>query len=155
MALLPLHTTQSGTVVGVVPGVKSPYDFRVKYREVGRSERTPKHIHVVIDLYMKLVGNESLTMAMVDHILDEVIPNVRPVTSYPPTLQVFQPAHASRFCQLDAFGEYPVDFLLPTMELIQIQEKTNYPTGTMNVQLFRLFRRKADIFSVVGAATFR
>jgi len=35
-----------------------------------------------------------------------------------------------------------------------IQEKTNYPTGRMNLDLFRLFRNEADIFSVVGAATF-
>lgn len=155
MALLTLYTTQSGTVVGVVPGKKSPYDFRVKYREPGKSERTPKHIHIVIDLYMKLIANEALTMAMVDHILDTVIPQLTPITSYPPSLQVFQAAHARRFEQLDAHGEYPVDFLLPTVELIQIQEKTNYPTGTMNINLFRRFRQRADIFSVVSAATFR
>jgi hypothetical protein len=36
-----------------------------------------------------------------------------------------------------------------------VQEKTNYPDGTMNLDLFRLFREGADIFSVVSAATFR
>lgn len=40
-------------------------------------------------------------------------------------------------------------------ELIMIQEKTNYPQGVMNLNLFRLFRNEADIFSVVSAATFR
>jgi hypothetical protein len=155
MALQPVYTTGRGTVVGVVPGTKSQYDFRVKYRQPGRAERTPKHIHIIIDLYMKLVGNEHLTVAMVDHLLGTVLPQLKPVVSYPPALQVFQPSHALRFQALNGHGEYEVDFLLPTIELIQIQEKTNYPTGTMNVRLFRLFQQRADIFSVVSAATFR
>ncbi len=40
-------------------------------------------------------------------------------------------------------------------ELIMIQEKTNYPNGTINLNLFKKFRNGADIFSIVSAATFR
>lgn len=36
-----------------------------------------------------------------------------------------------------------------------IQEKSNYPNGTLNLHLFERFRAKADIFSVVSTATFR
>jgi len=155
MALHPLYRTHDGSIIGVVKGRKSPYNFRVKYRQPGKAERTPKHIHLIVDLYMKLIGDESLTMQMVDHIINDIVLKVIPVTSFPPSLQVFQPAHAAQYEKLNSYGEYLVDFLLVTTELIQIQERTNYPEGVLNLNLFRLFRQKADIFSVVGAATFR
>ena len=155
MALIPIYTARNGAVIGVVKGGKSLYNFRVKYQEQGKQERTPKHMHVIIDLYMKSVGNEALTTQMVDHIINDIILCVSPSTTFPPKLQVFQPSHAHKYRELDQYGEYPVDFLLVITELIQIQEKTNYPTGTLNLNLFRLFRKKADIFSVVSAATFR
>lgn len=56
---------------------------------------------------------------------------------------------------MDTYGEYTVEFLLVVTELIMIQEKTNYPDGVMNLNLFQRFRDGADIFSVVSAATFR
>lgn len=155
MALIPIYTARNGTIIGVIKGGKSLYNFRVKYQERGKRERTPKHMHVIIDLYMKSVGNEPLTMQMVDHIINNIIHKVSPTNSFPPKLQIFQPSHAQAYQPLNKYGEYPVDFLLVVTELIQIQEKTNYPTGTLNLKLFRLFREKADIFSVVSAATFR
>ena len=116
--------------------------------------RTPKHIHLIIDLYMKKTGNKSLTMQLVDHIINEIISKVKPSNTNPPVLQIFRPDHVKRFQALDAYGEYSVEFLLVITELIMIQEKTNYPGGSMNLKLFQLFRDNADIFSVVSAATF-
>jgi hypothetical protein len=112
-------------------------------------------MHIIIDLYMKLVGNEALTMELTDHIINDIIPKIKPSTSYPPELQIFKPANIGRFVALNKYGEYPVDFLLVTVELIQIQEKTNYPNGVINLELFTKFRNRADIFNVVSAATFR
>lgn len=155
MALIPIYRTKNGIIIGVLKGRKSLYNFKVKYRQPGKVERTPKHIHVIIDLYMKLVGDEQLTMKLVDHIIEDIILKVKPATTFPPSLQVFKPIRANQYRDLNHYGEYPVDFLLVTTELIQIQEKTNYPEGTLNLRLFRLFRQKADIFSVVSAATFR
>ena len=49
-----------------------------------------------------------------------------------------------------------VEFIVIVTELIMIQEKTNYPTGNLNVKVFERFRDKHDdIFAVVSAATFR
>ena len=60
-----------------------------------------------------------------------------------------------RFEELNQYGQYSVEFILVVTELIMIQEKTNYPNGTMNIKVFESFRNKhADIFSVVSAATF-
>jgi hypothetical protein len=155
MALIPIYKSQDGTIIGAIKGKKSLYNFRVKYQQPGKAERTPKHIHIIIDLYMKLIGNELLTMQLVDHIIGDIILKVSPSTVFPPILQIFQTSHAQQFSNLNRYGEYPVDFLLVITELIQIQERTNYPEGTLNLNLFQLFRQKADIFSVVSAATFR
>jgi len=150
-----VYVDSRGTKIIVEPGQKSKHDFRVKYQEKGKRERTPKHIHIIIDLYMKLIGNDSLTMQLVDYLITDVIDVVQPSTKYPPTLQVFQSPSAQKFRPLDTYGEYPVDFLMVVTELIQIQEKTNYPTGTFNRKLFESFRKRNDIFVVVSHATFR
>ncbi|MGQ9710481.1 MAG: hypothetical protein ACUVXE_08450 [Anaerolineae bacterium] len=150
-----IYTTANGVKVYVSKGGKSQYNFKVQYQEPGKRVRTPKHIHLIIDLYMKRTGDRYLTLQLVDHIINEIILKVRPSNSNPPLLQLFSPDHVTRFQTLDKYGEYSVEFLLVISELIMIQEKTNYPQGVMNLNLFRLFRDEADIFSVVSAATFR
>lgn len=150
-----IYTTSDSVIVYVSKGGKSRCNFKVQYQEPGKRVRTPKHIHLIIDLYMKRMGNKPLTMRLVDHIIDRIISRVNSSTSNPPILQIFSPSHAKRFQELDAYGEYSTEFLLVITELIMMQEKTNYPDGVLNLRLFQRFREEADIFSVVGAATFR
>ena len=152
-----MHTTREGVKILVSKGSKkeSPFDFRVHYREPGKRVRTPKHIHLIIDLYMKLSRNEELTLKLVDYLID-MMKKLKPVTQYPPSLQVYNKQDLSKFEELNNYGEYSVEFIVVVTELIMIQEKTNYPTGTMNVKVFERFRDKHDdIFAVVSAATFR
>ncbi|GAB4534422.1 MAG: hypothetical protein Kow0063_17490 [Anaerolineae bacterium] len=153
--LHPIYTTGNGVTIYVSKGGKSPFNFRAQYQEPGKKVRTPKHIHLIIDLYMKRTGDKHLTLQLIDHIINEIILRVRSSNSNPPVLQIFSPQHVAKFRALDAYGEYSVEFLLVITELIMIQEKTNYPQGVMNLDLFKLFRDEADIFSVVSAATFR
>lgn len=150
-----IYTTRRDVEIYVSKGIKSEYDFKVQYKERSKRLRTPKHIHLIIDLYMKLTGNEQVTMQLVDHIINNIILRIEPSTSSPPELQIFSSEHVERFQQLDNYGEYSVEFLLIIVELIMIQEKTNYPDGTLNLDLFRKFRQSQDIFAVVSAATFR
>lgn len=150
-----IYRTRDDVEVFVCGGMKSLNDFRVQYREPGKKLRTPKHIHLIVDLYMKLTGNKLLTMEFVDYVIEKIIGGVVPSTSNPPALQVYAPVDVERFAGLDRYGEYSVEFLLTVIELIMIQEKTNYPAGNLNLKLFQLFRREADIFSVINAATFR
>jgi hypothetical protein len=138
----------------VEKGKKSQFDFKVRYLEPGKRARTPKHIHIIIDLYLKSSGNPSLTTSLIDHIINNIIMKVMPATTFPPSLQVFSLNHAAQFAGLNPYGEYGVEFLLVLVELLMIQEKTNYPNGTLNLSLFQKFRNNADIFSVVSAATY-
>ena len=150
-----IYTTREGVKIYVSKGGKSQFNFKVQYQEPGKAIRTPKHIHLIIDLYMKRTGNKQLTMELVDHIVNNIILKVQSSTINPPKIQVFSSEHVEQFKELDNYGEYPVEFLLIVTELIMIQEKTNYPNGVLNLNLFKKFREEKDIFSVVSAATFR
>ena len=151
-----MHTTKEGIKVFVSKGEKkeSQFDFRVHYQEPNKRVRTPKHIHIIIDLYMKLSRNKELTLKLVDYLID-MMKRLKPETNFPPSLQVYNKQDLDRFKELNQYGQYSVEFIQVVTELIMIQEKTNYPTGTMNIKVFESFRNKHnDIFSVVSAATF-
>lgn len=147
-------STINGIEVGVDPGSKSDNDFKVKYRLPEGRERTPKHIHLIIDILLKRQGNPVLTNRLVEHLLD-VLRQLQPIDSYPPSFQCLTSGEVREFDELNKFGEYKVEFLLAIFELIMIQEVTNYPTGTMNRRLFEKILEGKDIFSLVSAATFR
>lgn len=148
-----IYNTSKMVGILVEKGTKSEYDFLVRYKEPKKRMRTPKHMHLVFDIYMKKEGNRTEAMLLVDHIID-MIPKLKPATSFPPKLQLFSTKQVKKFSTLEGHGEYSIEFLLVVLELILIQEKTNYPDGTLSIDLFNKIRNDADIFSVVSAATF-
>jgi len=150
-----IYTTKKGVKVFVSKGGKSQFNFKVQYQEPGKFVRTPKHIHLIIDLYMKRTGNKELTMKVVDHIINNIILKIQASNTNPPRFQIFSPEQVEQSKELENYGEYSTEFLLVITELIMIQEKTNYPNGVLNLNLFKAFRAEKDIFSVVSAATFR
>lgn len=152
-----IHTTQDGIEIAVRQGQKSnsPHDFMVRFRDPKRSGRwrTPKHIHLIVELYVKEAYNRDLTHQLRNHLLD-VFSKIKPVNKFPPSLQVYQPGDEQPFKALDAVGEFSVEFMLVVSELIFIQEKTNYPTGSLTKELYEEFGVK-DRFSVIQKATWR
>jgi len=150
-----VYTTSESVRFEVYPGSKqqSPYDFIVKFREPGKRERTPAHVHLIVEMYVKHAFNPSLTLKLKNHILT-MLSQIRPVNSFPPTLQFFQPEHVELFKELDKVGEFSVEFLLAAIELVAIQEKTNYPEGVVTENLYKNFGVK-DRFSVIQQAVWR
>lgn len=151
-----VYRTRKGVKVSVYEGQKkdrSAFDFIVKYTEPLKRERTPKHIHLIVDLYLKWAGNKDLTLSLRDHML-VVFQQIQPITQLPPKFQVFTPTDSDRFNGLNGFGEYDVEFVLAVSELLMIQEKTNYPLGSMTQAMYSAFGRE-DIFGVISAASFR
>lgn len=150
-----VYTTNENVRFEVYPGSKqqSPYDFIVKFRELGKRQRTPAHVHLIVEMYVKHAYDPLLTLKLRDHIL-KMLGQIKPVDSFPPTLQFFKPEHVKPFKQLDKVGEFPVEFLLIAIELVAIQEKTNYPTGTVTENLYKNFGVK-DRFSVIQAAVWK
>lgn len=149
-----VYTTKNGTEILVETGIKSKNDFKVRYKEPGKFIRTPKHIHLIIDLYLKKTGNRELTLKLVSRFL-EMLGKHKPSESFPPKFQSFDKNNIKEFEELNKYGEYSVEFLAAIFDLIMVQEKTNYPNGIINKKLFEAFLAEKDIFSVVSAATFR
>lgn len=150
-----VYTTMENVRFEVYPGSKqqSPYDFIVKFREPNKRERTPAHVHLIIEMYVKHAYNPSLTLRLRDHIL-KMLNQISPVNLFPPTLQFYKPEHVDQFKELDKVGEFTVEFLLVAIELVAIQERTNYPTGTLTENLYKSFGVK-DRFQVIQKAIWR
>jgi len=150
-----VYTTKANVQIGVYPGRKpeSPYDFIVKFREPGKRERTPAHVHLIVEMYVKYAHNPSLTLKLKEHILT-MLKAIKPVSSFPPTLQFFKPKHIEPFKELDKVGEFTVEFLLVVTELMAIQERTNYPEGSLTESLYKDFAVK-DRFQVIQKAVLK
>jgi len=150
-----VYTTSESVRFEVYPGSKqqSPYDFIVKFREPGKRERTPAHIHLIVEMYVKYAFNPLVTLKLKEHVLT-ILSQIRPVNSFPPTLQLFKPEHVEPFKKLDKVGEFSVEFLLVAIELVAIQEKTNYPEGIVTENLYKNFGVK-DRFSVIQSAVWK
>lgn len=146
-----VHRTKNGVEICVLPGTKSQYDFKVVYTEPRKRRRTPRHIHMIVELYVKEAHDKATTYALRDHLL-AVYNRLTPATVFPPSLQVYNKGDSDPFRSLDAVGEFSVEFFLVTSELIFIQEKTNYPDGSLTQKLYQTFGIK-DRFAVVGMAT--
>ncbi|MCK4319307.1 hypothetical protein KAW38_01925 [Candidatus Micrarchaeota archaeon] len=150
-----LYTTGEGTEIYILPGKKteSKYDFIVKYKTKGKGkrERTPKHIHLIVEMYVKYAHAPELTIKLRNQLL-EVFDKLQPINYYPPRLQVFKKGDEKVFAGLNKVGEFSVEFLLVVTELIMIQEKTNYPKGSLTKKLYTDFGER-DRFSVVNTAT--
>jgi len=108
---------------------------------------------MIVKMYVKHAYNPSLTLKLRDHILT-MLSQIEPVTLFPPPLQFFKPEHIKLFKELDRVGEFTVEFLLVAVELMAIQEKTNYPTGTLTEILYKSFGEK-DRFQVIQKAIWR
>ncbi|NQS88803.1 hypothetical protein HQ584_03310 [Patescibacteria group bacterium] len=66
---------------------------------------------MIVEMYVKHAYNPSLTLKLRNHIL-KMLSQIKPVTSFPPTLQFFKPEHVKPFKELDKVGEFTVEFLL-------------------------------------------
>ena len=150
-----VYTTKANVQIGVYPGRKpeSPYDFIVKFREPNKRERTPAHVHLIVEMYVKYAFNPQLTLRLKEHIL-LMLASIKPINSFPPSLQYFKPEHIEPFKDLDRVGEFTVEFMLVVTELMAIQEKTNYPEGSLTESLYRGFGVK-DRFSVIQKAVLK
>ena len=148
-----IYITSNNISINAYPGTKSRNDFIIKYIEPGKRERTPKHIHIIVEMYVKYAYDPRKTMELRDYMID-VISKIEPINYFPPKFQIFSIEKARDFNKLDDVGEYSVEFLLAVSELLSIQEKTNYPDGSLTERLYKAFGEK-DRFSVVHMASWR
>lgn len=132
----------------------------IKYRKDGTRIRTPKHIHWVVDILMKMQGNETLTkqyLLAIQHCWNTCSP--LPNNSYETLKSLIEDGEKAidigQYFPLNSFGEYDVEFLYVLMELLAVQEKTNrvdaYMFGSIIEELLETDR---DIFKIISTAGF-
>ena len=148
-------------VIYVFQGELSQFDILVKYNKDGHRIRTPKHIHWVVDILMKMQGNENLAKKYLLAI-QKCWNNCNPLCSNDfETLKSLiengkKDIQIKKYFELNSFGEYDVEFLYVLMELLAVQEKTNrsdaYVFGSIIQELLEV---ETDIFKIVSTATFK
>ncbi len=147
-------------VIYVFQGALSPFDIVIRYRKDGKRIRTPKHIHWVVDVLMKMQGNETLTKQYLEAIRNHWN-TCAPLTDNDfATLKKLvedgeKEIDIEKYFALNAFGEYDVEFLYVLMKLLAVQEKTNRPDAYMFGEIIEeLLEADRDIFKIISTAGF-
>jgi hypothetical protein len=152
--IVTLRTLPDGVQVGVSKGSKSEFDFIVhfKWGDNRAQWRMPTHVHLIVDMYTKRMGNPWLTNRFVDHVIAELIDKAAPATTFPPVPPPLEPGILTAFAPLSSFGEYRIEYTITVQGLIATAEKTNYPNGVLQHQMWQAFRDGEEIYRVLGIA---
>ena len=147
-------------IIYVFQGNLSQFDIVIKYRKDGKRIRTPKHIHWVVDILMKMQGNETITkkyLLAIQNCWNTCVPLTNNdfatlkslIESGEKDIQIEQ------YFVLNEFGEYDVEFLYVLMELLAVQEKTNRADAYMFGNIIdELLEADKDIFKIISTAGF-
>ena len=147
-------------VIYVFQGNLSQFDIVIKYKKDGKRIRTPKHIHWVVDILMKMQGNEVLTkkyLLAIQNCWNTCVPLTNNDFA---TLKALiengeEDIEITQFFDLNVFGEYDVEFLYVLMELLAEQEKTNRSDAYMFGNIIEeLLEADRDIFKIISTAGF-
>ena len=153
----------NGTRIGIFQGElgqRPDLDIIIKYKEAkkGALIRTPKHIHWAIDLLVKKQHKPELTKEFISYFIDmwnKVQPFNDKVEQQACRLICNENAALAKFRELDAYGEYKVDFLSIVMELMILEEKTGFPGAYMFKKVLESILNDKSIFTMVSSATLR
>ena len=144
----------------VFEGKLSQFDILVRYKKGTLRIRTPKHIHWVVDILMKMQGKEKLTKEFLEKI-KTCWNNCKPLTdrNFDILKNLIEDGEKemdiNKFTALNAFGEYDVEFLYVLMQLLSVQEKTNRADAYMFGKIIdELLEAERDIFKIVSTAGF-
>ena len=152
------------TILAVYKGSLSPLDILVKYRQklqAGKwsNIRTPKHIHWVVDILMKMQSYKKLTEDFVSFFITvwhETVPlsseHERSSLDLSAILGLSE-AEITKFSQLSHKGEYSVKFLILLAKLLMIQEKTNRADAYMFKRVLDGLREGKDLFRILATAS--
>lgn len=147
-------------IIYVFQGTLSQFDIVIKYKKNGKRIRTPKHIHWVVDILMKMQGNEILTKQYLEAI-QNCWNTCAPLANNDfDTLKALiedgeEEIDIEQYFDLNAFGEYDVEFLYVLMELLAVQEKTNRADAYMFGKIIEeLLETDRDIFKIISTAGF-
>lgn len=147
-------------VIYVFQGELTQFDIVIKYRKGEKRIRTPKHIHWVGDILMKMQGNEVLAkryLGAIQNCWNTCVP--LPGNDFDTLKALVEDGEDAidieQYAPLNEFGEYDVEFLYVLMELLAVQEKTNRADAYMFGNIIdELLEADRDIFKIISTAGF-
>lgn len=147
-------------IIYVFQGTLSQFDIVIKYKKDGTRIRTPKHIHWVVDILMKMQGNEALAkryLRAIQNCWNACVPLTN--NDYATLKALIENGEndidIEQYFALNDFGEYDVEFLYVLMELLAVQEKTNRADAYMFGKIIEeLLEADRDIFKIISTAGF-
>lgn len=147
-------------IIYVFQGNLSQFDIVIKYKKDRKRIRTPKHIHWVVDILMKMQGNEELTkkyLLAIQKCWNTCVPLSN--NDFDTLKDLIENGEndikIDQYFDLNAFGEYDVEFLYVLMELLAVQEKTNRADAYMFGKIIEeLLEADRDIFKIISTAGF-
>ncbi len=147
-------------IIYVFQGALSQFDIVIKYKKDGTRIRTPKHIHWVVDILMKMQGNEVLAkryLRAIQNCWNTCVPLTN--NDYATLKALIENGEndidIEQYFALNTYGEYDVEFLYVLMELLAVQEKTNRADAYMFGKIIEeLLEADRDIFKIISTAGF-
>ena len=149
-------------IIYVFQGTLSQFDIVIKYRKGGKRIRTPKHIHWVVDILMKMQGNETLTKRYLEAIQNCWNTCVPLANNDYDTLRALiesgeKEIDIEQYFDLNAYGEYDVEFLYVLMELLAVQDmyiliSSNKPIGDLHDAYNEIRNEYSSILKIYGLA---
>lgn len=147
-------------ILYVFPGRLSEFDILIKYKKDNKKVRTPKHIHWVVDILLKMEHEKELTIKFLQEI-KQVWETCKPLKDrefrtlknlVEENKELF---NLKQFDKLSNYGEYQIEFLYVLMLLLSTQEKTNRNDAYMFGQIVdELLELDLDIFKILSKAGF-
>ncbi len=153
-------------IVAIYQGAISDFDIKIKYREMDEDGnwtriRTPKHVHWVVDILLKMQENPSLTQQFVDKLLEAWEKTERISTkkqrkkllNLDYLLKDFD--EYKQFQVLEKKRRYSIKFLLLLTRLLMIQEKTNREDAYQFKKCLETLRdQHSFIYDIISKATY-
>ncbi len=147
-------------VLYVFQGTLSKFDILIKYKNDKTRIRTPKHIHWVVDMLIKMQHKKQLAIKFLEE-LKIIWKDCRSLQNNDyDTLNELVSENINKiqietYSELSSYGEYPVDFLFVLMLLLATQEKTNRQDAYMFGKIIdELLETDYDIFRIISRAGF-
>ncbi len=165
----PLKTfkVNDSTIIAVYRGTLSQLDILIKYRQKLQDKkrwsriRTPKHIHWIVDILMKMQSYGDLTKEFLDffiNIWNKTVPLKNEAERQSLDLEAMLSINKNeikKFQKLSEKGEYSVRFLILLAKLLMLQEKTNRSDAYMFKRVLDSLRKEEDLFHILATATLR
>ena len=157
-SIIDIDNLNNNTSIIIFPGTLGPNDIRITYKQGTLRRRTPKHIHWAVDLLLKRENNLALTNDYSTAMQNrwngiQPLPN-RQFNTIRANLQLSTNQHfINQYAALNAFGSFEIDFLTHFMELLMLEEITNFPNAYMYIGVIEAILTNADVYTVVSKAT--